>query len=133
VALEPDVDRNALRERLIDLWLTRGEGRIAPTLDAILNADDLLVVDLRCPTCGGSGKSDPAPGFVLDICLVCEGVGRRDVVVVDAEAWRLLVALLRKANATRPGTRILAVGPWLDACLANPVLAAEVADDPPGR
>ena len=48
---------------------------------------DKAALDLRCPTCKGTGHVFSA--FADDhACPTCHGTGRRDVVVVDAKAWR---------------------------------------------
>ena len=138
MALEPNADRIFLHERLAVL-----AGGLAGPLDipadAILDADDLLVVNLRCRTCGGRGFNvgavEPEHGVS---CLTCHGSGRRDVAVVPAEAWRLLVALLRAVarldDVARSGQGVVPAPSSLlaerrdaaDACLAHPDLAAEV-------
>jgi hypothetical protein len=105
--------------------------------DAILDADDLLVTDLRCPTCGGrmevdSGIFHEDLAGLVEACPDCRrdgrSTGRRDVVAVDAEAWWLLVALLRAVKDFADEEPELPLCVWdpLDACLANPVLAVEV-------
>jgi RecJ-like exonuclease len=108
--IPPDADRPPVLQRL---------ARYLSVHDAesLIDADDLLVVDLRCPTCRGDGDlldlrcdncgasaslplgmtcenhlAKPSP------CPTCHGSGRRDVVVVDADLLR------RIAEAALSGT-----------------------------
>lgn len=94
--ITPDADREVLRERLISLAMGMGGQRDPDDYaDAIADDDDLLVVDLRCPTCGGSGtrgRVDPSNVMSASFsdCPSCHGTGRRDVRVVDADNQRWL-------------------------------------------
>jgi hypothetical protein len=149
-----DADRDAVRALLMQMPMG-AYGDPTEITAAILDADDLLVTNLTCPTCGGEGVEFLGDDDDIgDACSTCHGTGRRDVVVVDAaewercwnvappapeldEAWRLLVRLLRASNYLRL-MRVNREAPYYineahrlerearDACLANPVLAAEV-------
>lgn len=82
-----DADRDALRKRLRKVAMSAAPGD--SWTDAVLDADDLLVVDLRCPTCDKTGEVTVHEGVgpLIDPCPTCHGSGRRDVRVVDAAEW----------------------------------------------
>jgi hypothetical protein len=73
VSIEQDADRSELKETFWRIFHEAGRAEVN-VADALLDADDLLIVDLRCPTCEG--------GYITGDCVACRGTGRRTVEVV---------------------------------------------------